>query len=133
MESDQLWFWYAYVMATFGLFGAGLARRWNRNPIAWGLSAALLTLPAVAALFLLGKGRSLAGRACPNAWRYWEALKLVDPDAAKAGEEAKSLDREDALAELMFGLRDPTRLTLALAAVSNGARSTKPGWSSAQS
>jgi hypothetical protein len=130
MESDQLWFWYVYSMATFGLFGAALARRWNRNPIAWGLSAALLTLPAIAALFLLGKGRSLAGRACPNAWRYWEALKLVDPDAAKAGEEAKSLDKEDALAELMFELRDPQRVASALAAISHGARPAKPGWSS---
>lgn len=131
MESDQVWFWYAYSMAAFGLFGAGLARRWNRNPIAWGLSSALLTLPAVAALFALGKSRSLAGRASPHAWRYWEALKLVDPDAAKAGDEAKSIDKEDALAELMFELRDPQHLAPALAAIGHGARSIKPGWSSA--
>lgn len=131
MESDQLLFWYVYSMATFGLFGAAIARRWNRNAFAWGISSALLTLPAIAALCLVGKARTLDGTASAEAWRYWLALKLVDPDAAKAGEEAKSLDKEEALAELMFELRDPHRLTSALAAVMHGARSAKPGWSSA--
>lgn len=124
---------YFIVGIIFGVMGAGMARRRNRDAAIWGIVCFLFPLIGIFVLAIAGQAAvsTQAIRASDGVnMRQWQALVELDPEIADAAMKARAAGPhvERMLAEKYLALNDKQYLGAALTkALEQGATAAPVG------